>query len=154
VLDIERDALAVATQFAERGEVPVEHELIRRMLPSMLGGPRPPEGFLLSWSPPDAVGIPASGDFPSLQKIAPSALLKIAGVHSNGETTNERSAHPNALRLKCRSAATPTRMPQTIRIRKKHFALLGRSAHRANAVHGLAISYIPFQPLLLFWDHS
>jgi hypothetical protein len=39
VLSIKREAMkAAATQSAERDAVPVEHELIRRMFLSMLGG--------------------------------------------------------------------------------------------------------------------
>ena len=46
VLDIEREALeAAAKQFAERGDLPVEHELIRRMLLAMLGGQQKEPGF-------------------------------------------------------------------------------------------------------------
>ena len=42
VLSIEREGLkAAAPKFSERGEVPVEHELLRHMLLSLLVGPRP-----------------------------------------------------------------------------------------------------------------
>ena len=42
VLSIEREGLkAAAPKFSERGEVPVEHKLLRHMLLSLLVGPRP-----------------------------------------------------------------------------------------------------------------
>ena len=42
VLSIEREGLkAAAPKFSERGEVPVEHELLRHMLLSLLVEPRP-----------------------------------------------------------------------------------------------------------------